>query len=122
MRIPVMKVWGEDEILEESIRYFIAASKGFTNMYPEGWDKNMKRADRVIVRSVNVVTRRKRQGRSLCCGTSPWPRPCHTYFRPGKDEGMPVQCAWTKESRTLSNFEGTEVQEDATTPEFLILG
>ena len=31
---------GEDEILDEAIRYVIAASEG-TNKYPEGWDKNM---------------------------------------------------------------------------------
>ena len=51
---------GEDEILDEAIRYVIAASKGQTYKYPEGWDKNMKRsvekrADRVTVRSVEVV-------------------------------------------------------------------
>ena len=51
---------GEDEILGEAIRYVIAASKGQTYKYPEGWDKNMKRsvrkrADRVTVRGVKVV-------------------------------------------------------------------
>ena len=35
---------GEDEILDEAIRYVIAASKGQTYKYPEGWDKNMKRS------------------------------------------------------------------------------
>ena len=51
---------GEDEILDEAIRYVIAASKGQTYIYPEGWDKNMKRsvrkrADRVTLRGVEVV-------------------------------------------------------------------
>ena len=51
---------GEDEILDEAIRYVIAASTGQTYKYPEGWDKNMKqsvrkRADRVTVRGVEVV-------------------------------------------------------------------
>ena len=51
---------GEDEILDEAIRYVIAASKGQTYKYPEGWDKNMKRsvrkrADRVTVRGVDVA-------------------------------------------------------------------
>ena len=50
---------GEDEILEESIRYVVAASKGLTNTYPEGWDKNMNRVNRVIVRGVDVVYKKK---------------------------------------------------------------
>ena len=55
---------GEDEILDEAIRYVIAASKGQTYEYPEGWDKNMKRsvrkrADRVTVRGVEVVYKKK---------------------------------------------------------------
>ena len=55
---------GEDEILDEAIRYVIAASKGQTYKYPEGWDKNMKRsvrkrADRVTVRGVDVVYKKK---------------------------------------------------------------
>ena len=37
---------GEDEILDEAIRYVIAASKGQIYKYPEGWDKNMKRSVR----------------------------------------------------------------------------
>ena len=51
---------GEDKMLDEAIRYVIAASKGQSYKYPEGWDKNMKRsvrkrADRVTVRGVEVV-------------------------------------------------------------------
>ena len=30
----------EDTTLDEAIRYVIAASKGLTYKYPEGWDKN----------------------------------------------------------------------------------
>ena len=30
----------EDETLDEAIRYVIAASRGLTYKYPEGWDKN----------------------------------------------------------------------------------
>ena len=42
----------------------IAASKVLINIYPEGWDKNIKgvvrkRADRVIVRGVDVVCKKK---------------------------------------------------------------
>ena len=45
----------DDDILEEAIKYIIAASKGNQYKYTEGWDKNMKRsarkrADRVIMR------------------------------------------------------------------------
>ena len=55
---------GEDEILDEAIRYVIATSKGQSYKYPEGWDKNMKqsvrkRADRVTVRGVEVVYKKK---------------------------------------------------------------
>ena len=54
----------EDEILEEAIKYVIAGSKGSQYQYPEGWDKNMKRsvrkrADRVILRGVEVMYRKK---------------------------------------------------------------
>ena len=50
----------EDEILEYSIKYIIAGSKDNQYKYPEGWDKNMKRpvrkrADRVIMRRVEVM-------------------------------------------------------------------
>ena len=37
---------GEDEILDEAVRYVIGASKGQSYKYPEGWDKNMKRSVR----------------------------------------------------------------------------
>ena len=42
------------------IKYVIAGSKGNQYKYPEGWDKNMKRsvrkrADRVIMRGVEVM-------------------------------------------------------------------
>ena len=55
---------GEDEILDEAIGYVIAESKGQTYIYPEGWDKNMKRsvrkrADRVTVRGVKLVYKKK---------------------------------------------------------------
>ena len=55
---------GEDEILDEAIKYVIVASKGQTYKYPEGWDKNMKRsvrkrADQVTVRGVEVVYKKK---------------------------------------------------------------
>ena len=50
----------EDDILDQAIRYVVAASKGQSYKYPEGWDKNMKRAvrkraDKVVVRGVEVV-------------------------------------------------------------------
>ena len=35
-----------DEILELSIKYVIARTKGNQYKYPEGWDKNMKRSVR----------------------------------------------------------------------------
>ena len=55
---------GEDEILDEAMRYVIAVSKGQTYKYPEGWDKNIKRsvrkrADRVTVRGVDVAYKKK---------------------------------------------------------------
>ena len=31
-----------------------------------------------------------------------------------------MKCAWSKKNESLSNFEGTEVQEEATTTEFLM--
>ena len=34
----------EDDTLEEAISYIVAASKGQSYQYPEGWDKNMKQA------------------------------------------------------------------------------
>ena len=54
----------EDEILELSIKYVTARSKGNQHKYPEGWDKNMKRsvrkrADRVIMRGVEVMYKKK---------------------------------------------------------------
>ena len=54
----------EDEIPEEPIRYVVAGGKGSQYQYPEGWDKNMKRsvrkrADRVIMRGVEVMYRKK---------------------------------------------------------------
>ena len=50
--------------MDEAIRYVIAASKGQSYKYPEGWDKNIKRsvrktADQVTVRGVQVVYRKK---------------------------------------------------------------
>ena len=52
-------VW-DDEILEEAIKYGIVGSKGNQYKHFEGWDKNMKRfirkrADRVIMRGVEVM-------------------------------------------------------------------
>ena len=54
----------DDEILEEAIKYVVAGSKGSQYKYPEGWDKNMKRsvrkrADRVIMRGVEVMYKKK---------------------------------------------------------------
>ena len=54
----------DDEILEEAIKYVIAGSKGNQYKYPEGWDKNMKRsvrkrADRVVMRGVEVMYKKK---------------------------------------------------------------
>ena len=54
----------EDAILEEALNYVVAGSKGSQYQYPEGWDKNMKRsvrkrADRVIMRGVEVMYRKK---------------------------------------------------------------
>ena len=45
----------EDEILDEAIRYVIAASKGQTYKYPEGWDMNIKRSDRKRDDQVTVI-------------------------------------------------------------------
>ena len=55
---------GEDKILDEAIRYVTAASKGQSYKYPERWDKTMKRsvrkrANRVTVRGVEVVYKKK---------------------------------------------------------------
>ena len=55
----------DDEILEEAIKYVIAGSKGNQYKYPDGWDKNMKRsvrkrADRVIMRGVEVMYKKKK--------------------------------------------------------------
>ena len=54
----------DDKILEEAIKYVVAGSKGSQYKYPEGWDKNMKRsvkkrADRVIMRGVEVMYKKK---------------------------------------------------------------
>ena len=48
------------EILDEVIKYILVGSKGNQYKYPEGWDKIMKRsvrkrADRVIMRGVEVI-------------------------------------------------------------------
>ena len=53
-----------DEILEEAIEYVITGRKGNQYKYPEGWDKNMKRsvrkrADRVMMRGVEVIYKKK---------------------------------------------------------------
>ena len=54
----------DDEIHEEAIKYVVTGSKGSQYKYPEGWDKNMKRsvrkrADRVIMRGVEVMYKKK---------------------------------------------------------------
>ena len=52
------------EILEVAIEYVIAGSKANQYKYPEEWDKNIKRsvrkrADRVVMRGVEVMYKKK---------------------------------------------------------------
>ena len=54
----------DDKILEEAMKYVVAGSKGNHYKYPEGWNKNIKRsvrkrADRVVMRGVEVMCRKK---------------------------------------------------------------
>ena len=56
----------DDEILEEAMKYVVAGSKGNHCKYPEGWDKNIKRsvrkrADRVVMRGVEVTYRKNKE-------------------------------------------------------------
>ena len=60
----------DDEILEEAIKYVIATSKGNQYKYPEGWDKNMKRsvrkrADRVVMRGVEVMYKKEKNSEEV---------------------------------------------------------
>ena len=101
------------------------ASKGLTNTYPEGWDKNVKRAvrkrpDRVIARGVDAAYKKKGKEEFFAVVLAHGQGPTTLTLDQGKMRGTPVQCVCTKENGSLSKFEEFEVQEEATTTEFLI--
>ena len=84
---------GKDDILEESIRYVVAASEGLMNMYPERLDMNMKRAvrkiaDRVIVKRVDVIYKTKGKEEVFAVSLAHGQDPATLIFDWGKMRAM----------------------------------